>query len=92
METSDIYTPEEQQRVISIYKQLAMESNDPRDTTLGKLKEVLVKTPLDVIYNSDFPYACLTSLFEGSFSVRISVVIYLFITICKKNLSFFHFF
>lgn len=79
METTDIYTPEEQQRVISIYKQLAMESNDPRDTTLGKLKEVLVKTPLDVIYNSDFPYACLTSLFEGSFSVIGLVLLFTYL-------------
>ncbi len=67
-ESCDIYTKEEQQRVISIYRQLAVESNDPRDSILGKLKEVLATAPLDVIYNSDFPYACLTSLFEGNFS------------------------
>lgn len=84
-ENCDIYTSEEKKRIISIYKQLAAESNDPRDIVLGKLKEILVATPLDVIYNSDFPYACLTSLFEGNFSDIHDRIIILLLVIAVSN-------
>ncbi len=83
-----IYTKEDRQRVISIFNLLAAESTDPRDSILGKLKEVLPTMPLNVIKRSDFPYSCLKTLFTGkcNFSGIISDKCnFLFVRLCKTN-------